>query len=88
MRKFWVSALFYQAISDYRSMARDGNSSNLGAAAGQGLTIFKADDQTQFINELLERQDAAMEKLDRLDEQVLATIDLCVSSRNVDQPAA
>ena len=69
-------------------MARDENSSKSGAIAQAGLTIFKADDQNQFIKELLERQDAAMEKLDRLDEQVLATIDMCVSSRKVDQPAA
>ena len=88
MRKFSLSPLFYLAISDYRSMARDGNSSKSGTASRAGLAIYQADDQTQFINELLERQDAAMEKLDLLDEQVLATIDLCVSSRNVDQPAA
>ena len=87
-RKFSLSPLFYLAISDYRSMAGDGNSSKSGTASRAGLAIYQADDQTQFINELLERQDAAMEKLDLLDEQVLATIDLCVSSRNVDQPAA
>lgn len=69
-------------------MAGNGNSSKSGANAQAGLAIFKADDQNEFINELLERQTAAMEKLDRLDEQILATIDMCVSSRKVDQPAA
>jgi len=68
-------------------MAKDEISSKLGASRA-GLAIYPADDQTQFIKELLERQDAAMEELDLLDEQVLATIDLCISSRAVDQPAA
>ena len=52
------------------------------------LAIFKADDQTQIIKDLLERQEQALEKLDELDERVLATIELVVSSRNADAPAA
>lgn len=52
------------------------------------LAIFKADDQTQLIKELLERQEEAIEKLDLLDERVLATIELVAAGRNADQPAA
>lgn len=52
------------------------------------LGIFKADDQTQLIKELLERQEQAIEQLDELDERVMATIELVNSSRKADQPAA
>ena len=52
------------------------------------LAIFKADDQTQIIKDLLERQEQALEKLDELDERVLATIQLVVSGRKADAPAA